>query len=236
MNVLAVIPARYGSTRFPAKMLALLKGKPLIQWVWEGVCQSKTIQRTIIATDDSRIFDLAQGFGAEVMMTSEKHPSGTDRAAEVSRSYPSDWVINIQGDEPLIRGQVLDDFISKLGPYDMATMARKLEDSDEVQNINMVKVVTDHHQKALYFSRLPIPYHRDGNVSFPYFQHLGIYAYRPETLQKLVQFPPSSLELAEKLEQLRALQNGIAIQVLPTSLRSIGVDTPEDLKLVEQLL
>jgi len=236
MNILAVIPARYGSTRFPAKMLAPLKGKPLIQWVWEGVRQSRTINRIVIATDDSRIFDAAQGFGAEAMMTSMSHPSGTDRAAEVSRSHPSDWVVNIQGDEPLIRGEVLDDFISQLGSCEMATLSRRIHEPAEIQNPNIVKVITDHQNRALYFSRLPIPYDRDRNADFLYQQHLGIYAYRPDILQRLVQLPPSSLELTEKLEQLRALQNGIAIQVLPTSLRSVGVDTPEDLKLVEQLL
>lgn len=236
MNILAVIPARYGSTRFPAKMLAPLKEKPLIQWVWEGVRQSTQIARTVIATDDERIFEAAIAFGAEVAMTSPDHPSGTDRVAEVARIYPSDWVINVQGDEPLIQGQVLDAFISELGPCEMATLARSITSPEEIQNPNIVKVVTDHQNRALYFSRLPIPYDRDRNAPFPYLQHLGIYAYRPETLQRLVKLPPSFLELAEKLEQLRALQNGIAIQVLLTSLKSVGVDTPEDLKLVEQLL
>jgi 3-deoxy-manno-octulosonate cytidylyltransferase (CMP-KDO synthetase) len=235
-SIVAIIPARYGSTRLPAKAIASIHGKPLIQWVWEGVKSSKKIDRVIIATDDERIEQAAKSFGAEVVMTSPDHHSGTDRVAEVAKNIDAEWIINIQGDEPLIRGDILDDMISKLGPYEMATLARKIDQPGEEKNPNIVKVVSDLSGRALYFSRTPIPYLRDQDQRVTYWHHLGMYAYRKETLLKLVQFPPSPLEQIEKLEQLRALQNGIAIQVIPTTLFVIGVDTPEDLKAVEQYL
>jgi len=236
MKVIAIIPARYASTRFPGKMLADIKGKPLIQRVWEGVSSSKLITRVIIATDHEKIFNAAQNFGAEVVMTDPGLPSGTDRAAAVTRDLQADWVVNVQGDEPLMRGEILDDFISQLAPgFEMATLARKLPASSEaIHDPNVVKVVSGLDGRALYFSRSTIPYKRDAKDEAEYWQHLGIYAYRAATLQRLVALTVSPLERIEKLEQLRALQNGIAIQVLPTSLEAIGVDTPEDLQRVLQ--
>jgi 3-deoxy-manno-octulosonate cytidylyltransferase (CMP-KDO synthetase) len=233
-TIIAVIPARYASTRFPGKMLADIKGKPLIQRVWEGVASSALITRVIIATDHEQIFSAAGNFGAEVVMTEPDLPSGTDRAAAVTREVVADWVINVQGDEPLMRGEILDDFISRLSPgFEMATLARQLPaNSEAVHDPNVVKVVSGLDGRALYFSRAAIPYKRDVNGEAEYWQHLGIYAYKPATLQKLVALTMSPLEKAEKLEQLRALQNGVAIQVLPTSLEAIGVDTPEDLQRV----
>jgi 3-deoxy-manno-octulosonate cytidylyltransferase (CMP-KDO synthetase) len=236
-SIVAVIPARYGSSRFPAKMLAPLKGKPLIQWVWEGVKTSRLITRLIVATDDDRIAAAARGFGAEVAMTDAGHPSGTDRIAEATRGIEADWILNVQGDEPLVRAEILDPFLSALKPEDqMATLARKIDTPGPVRDPNVVKVVSDLSGNALYFSRSPIPCDRDGSSGTDYWQHLGIYAYRPGILRRIVALPPSPLEQVEKLEQLRALQNGIAIRVLPTSLRSIGVDTPEDLERVAHLL
>jgi 3-deoxy-manno-octulosonate cytidylyltransferase (CMP-KDO synthetase) len=236
-KVVAVIPARYGSTRFPAKMMALLKGKPLLQWVWEGVRGARTIGSVLIATDDDRIRVLAEGFGAEVRMTSPDHPSGTDRVAEAVAGIDADWVVNVQGDEPMISGSALDEFVSGLGAgFGMATVARRMEVPGEEANPNQVKVVFAADGRALYFSRSPIPYRREPGERVDYWHHLGLYAYRPEVLKRLVALPPSSLEQAEKLEQLRALQNGIAIQVIPTSLFTVGVDTPEDLARVEALL
>jgi 3-deoxy-manno-octulosonate cytidylyltransferase (CMP-KDO synthetase) len=235
-SVIAVIPARYGSSRFPAKMLAPLKGKPLLQWVWEGVRTSKHITRLIIATDDTRIEQAALGFGAEVVMTAVDHPSGTDRIAEATHGMEADWILNVQGDEPLVQAEILDPFLMALKPGDeMATLARKIDTPELIRDPNVVKVVSDLSGKALYFSRSPIPCDRDGSGT-DYWQHLGIYAYRPDVLRRIVKLAPSPLEQVEKLEQLRALQNGIAIRVLPTSLKSVGVDTPEDLERVSHLL
>lgn len=235
-SVCAVIPARYASTRFPGKMLADLNGKPLIQRVWEQVRTARRIGRIIIATDDERIRAAVQGFGGEAVMTDPALPSGTDRVAVATRGMPVDWVLNVQGDEPLITGEVLDDFIAALGACPMATMARRITDPAAITDPNVVKVVTDFSGRALYFSRSPIPHVRDAGDRAEYWHHLGIYVYRPEILQKLVQWPPSPLELAEKLEQLRALQNGVAVQVVPTSVESIGVDRPEDMQRVAALL
>jgi 3-deoxy-manno-octulosonate cytidylyltransferase (CMP-KDO synthetase) len=233
LSVIAVIPARFASTRFPGKMLADIKGKPLIQRVWEGVSSSRLITRVIIATDHEQIFQAAKNFGAEVVMTDPALPSGTDRAAAVTKGLAADWVINVQGDEPLMRGAILDEFIAHLGDFPMATLARKIAaNSEAITDPNVVKVVSGLDGRALYFSRSAIPYKRDANDEVEYWQHLGIYAYKPDVLQRLVSLTVSPLERIEKLEQLRALQNGIAIQVLPTSLEAIGVDTPEDLQRV----
>ncbi|MFZ5807407.1 MAG: 3-deoxy-manno-octulosonate cytidylyltransferase [Verrucomicrobiota bacterium] len=235
-TVIAVIPARYASTRFPGKPLAMLKGKPLIEWVWRRAKESKKIARVLVATDDARIADAVKKFGGEVKMTSAKHPSGTDRIAEAVRRIQADWIINLQGDEPLIMGKELDAFISQFGKEKIATMARKIDVAGEENNPNVVKVVFDAKKRALYFSRSPIPFRRDADIAVEYWHHLGIYAYTPEILKKIVKLPPSSLEKIEKLEQLRFLENGIAIRVIPTTLKSVGVDTPEDIQRVESFL
>jgi len=236
--VWAVLPARYASTRFPRKMLADVKGKPLIQRTWEQVKKAERIQRVTIATDHPEIFAAARSFGAEVVMTDPALPSGTDRIAVVTQGQEEGWILNVQGDEPLIQPEVLDHFISSLDQAvaPMATLARKMGASEDVTNPNVVKVVMDGQGKALYFSRSPIPFNRDGDAGVDTWHHLGIYAYKPQTLRQLVQWAPSSLELAEKLEQLRALQNGVAIQVIATSVESIGVDSPDDLEKVIQLM
>lgn len=247
-KVVVVIPARYASSRLPGKMLVLLAGKPMIQWVWEGVSESSMVERVIIATDDECIREAADGFGAEAVMTDPELPSGTDRVAAAVKEIDVEWIVNVQGDEPMIRGEHLDEFISGLGDSDMATVARAMGPEDNPQDPNVVKVVSGYQGDALYFSRSPVPYvreesDREGALDWKargaepvWWHHLGIYAYRKPTLEKLVSLPPSSLEQLEKLEQLRALQNGIAIKVIPTSFISVGVDTPEDVKRVEALL
>jgi 3-deoxy-manno-octulosonate cytidylyltransferase (CMP-KDO synthetase) len=233
-HVWAVIPARYASTRFPRKMLADLKGKPLIQRTWEQVKKAQRIQRVTIATDHESIYQAALSFGAEVVMTDPDLPSGTDRIAIVTKEQKEGWILNVQGDEPMIQPEVLDDFIGSLASTEapMATLARRISKPEDVLNPNVVKVVVDLSGRALYFSRAPIPFDRDGQAKAEYWHHLGIYAYRPTTLQQIVKWVPSSLEMTEKLEQLRALQNGVAIQVTPTSVETVGVDSPEDLEKV----
>jgi 3-deoxy-manno-octulosonate cytidylyltransferase (CMP-KDO synthetase) len=232
-SICAVIPARYASTRFPGKMLAPLLGKPLLQHVWDNLRTARSISRILIATDDERIRAAATAFGAEVVMTDPSLPSGTDRIATATRDIEADWFLNVQGDEPLVTGAVLDAFIASLdGASPMATLARRITDPAALTNPDVVKVVTDLQGRALYFSRAPIPHVRDAADQAEHWQHLGIYIYRPSTLRQLVSLPPSPLEQAEKLEQLRALQNGIAIQVVPTTVETIGVDRPEDLQRV----
>lgn len=233
-HVWAVIPARFASTRFPRKMLADLKGKPLIQRTWEQVKKAKRIHRVTIATDHEEIYRAALSFGAEVVMTDPSLPSGTDRIAVVAKEQKEGWILNVQGDEPLIDPQVLDDFIGSLADSTagMATLARRITRTEDIHNPNLVKVVVDLSGRALYFSRCPIPFDRDGRSGAEYWHHLGIYAYRPGVLQQLVCWSPSPLEQVEKLEQLRALQNGVAIQVTPTSVETVGVDSPEDLEKV----
>ena len=232
-QVVAVIPARKASTRFPNKPLAPILGKPLIQWVWEGAKESTLITKVIVATDDVSIYKTAQHFGAEVVMTRTDHISGTDRVAEVALKEKSDWFINLQGDEPLIRGPILDEIVKGLRPeYGMATIATPLRNQEELHQPDIVKVSIDPNGKALGFCRTV-----DENEKNQWsHQHVGLYAYSPETLQRLVKLPPSECEKRERLEQLRALENGIAIQVLTLNFRSIGVDTPGDVPRAERAL
>jgi 3-deoxy-manno-octulosonate cytidylyltransferase (CMP-KDO synthetase) len=232
-RVVAVIPARKASTRFPNKPLATILGKPLIQWVWEGAKESTLITKVIVATDDESICKTAQDFGADVVMTRTDHISGTDRVAEVALKEKSDWFINLQGDEPLIRGSILDEIVKGLRPeYGMATIATPLRNQEELNQRDVVKVSIDPNSKALGFCRIV-----DENDKNQWsHQHVGLYAYSPETLQRLVKLPPSEGEKRERLEQLRALENGIAIQVLTLNFRSIGVDTPGDVPRAERAL
>ena len=232
-RVVAVIPARKASTRFPNKPLATILGKPLIQWVWEGAKESTLITKVIVATDDEFICKTAQDFGADVVMTRTDHISGTDRVAEVALKEKSDWFINLQGDEPLIRGPILDEIVKGLRPeYGMATIATPLRNQEELHQRDVVKVSIDPNGKALGFCRIV-----DENDKNQWsHQHVGLYAYSPETLQRLVKLPPSEGEKRERLEQLRALENGIAIQVLTLNFRFIGVDTPGDVPRAERAL
>lgn len=241
--VLGIIPARYASSRFPGKPLALIAGKPLLQHVVERCRAAKTLSDVIVATDDSRIQQMTERF-CRVEMTSASHPSGSDRIAEVAARCECDGVVNIQGDEPLIDPAVIDAVAEKLAVCEMSTAAAVIQSPEEYENPNVVKVVVNIAGQALYFSRRTIPYLRDaasGSVSeqlaaFAFLKHLGIYGYRRETLLRLVRFPVSPLEQAEKLEQLRALENGISIAVVKVNYDSIGVDVPADVARVEKLL
>jgi len=239
MKVLGVIPARYDSTRFPGKPLALLCGKPLVQWVWERACRATMIDRVVVATDDERIRSAVESFGGEVCMTAPSHPSGTDRVAEVAERFQCDFVVNIQGDEPLLDPRMLEQAVRALvdgSSYDVATLCKRIESRTEIEASSVVKVVKRYGGEALYFSRHPIPFNRDGRTEPHYFKHVGLYVFRKESLRKIVRLPVSPLEDAEKLEQLRVLENGFRILVEETEFDSIGVDTPEDLEQAERLV
>jgi 3-deoxy-manno-octulosonate cytidylyltransferase (CMP-KDO synthetase) len=252
MSFSVVIPARYASSRFPGKPLADLAGKPMLQHVYERACESEAV-RVIIATDDERIAHVAQNFGAEVCMTSDDHPSGTDRLQEVVHKlgfYADDIVVNVQGDEPLIPPRIINQVAHNLMALPMAgiaTLSEPIETVDTLVNPNVVKVVTDHQGMALYFSRAPIPWPRDSFMSevgrstmpegFSWQRHIGLYAYRVKLLNDFVRWPPAPLEQTECLEQLRALWNGVGIHVdAADETPPAGVDTPEDLERIRQLL
>ena len=242
MMVVAVIPARYGSTRLPAKPLADICGKPMIQWVYENTLKSKLCTRVCIATDDERIAVVARSFGAEVVMTSADIQSGTDRMAAVANLIPGEVFVNVQGDEPLIDPAAIDLAVAPViaGNYDLASLRVPIKSIESLNNKNVVKVIVDDHNRALYFSRYPIPYSRvePEQAKPPYlcFQHVGVYAYKRETLLKVSALPASDLERAESLEQLRAMKAGIAIGVFETNFESVGVDTEEDLQKVRKIL
>ena len=236
-----VIPARYASTRFPGKVLAQLAGKPMIQHVFERASASKA-DICLIAADDQRVIDACKAFGATAIMTDPELPSGTDRIAAALKGIEADVVINVQGDEPLLPTEAINSLIDRMLQSDSPEMATiGVQGSrEELDNPNKVKLVKSNSGKALYFSRSMIPFLRTGGVDMPVYLHWGIYAYRRDVLEKFVNMPAGSLENCEKLEQLRALENDIDIQVLITDLESVGVDTPEDLvraeaKLAEKL-
>ena len=243
MRLIGIIPARYASTRFPGKPLVMIAGKPLLQHVVERCQRASTLGDVIVATDDERIRVAASRF-CRVEMTSAAHPSGTDRIAEVAQRCDCDGVVNIQGDEPLIDPAVIDQVGRALADCEMSTAATPLRDPAEYDNPNVVKVVVSVAGRALCFSRRTIPYLRDvaGRsvpeqlAAFPFLKHLGIYGYQRQALLRLVRFPVSPLEQAEKLEQLRALEHDIPIQVVRVAYESVGVDTPTDVARVERML
>lgn len=238
MKVLGVIPARYQSSRLPGKPLQMIGDKPMIQWVYEAVSKASLLDEIIVATDDERIFKAVKQFGGKVEMTSNAHPTGTDRLAEVAARNEADLIINIQGDEPLIKGEVIDSVIKPLLDDDslvMTTAKSRLEDEHDIQDPSVVKVVSNDAGEALYFSRSPIPYPRNAEKAV-YWKHIGLYGYRRDFLLSYIKMPQSSLELAESLEQLRALSNGYRIKVVEVADDSIGVDTPEDLERVRAIL
>ena len=239
-EVTAIIPARWASTRFPGKPLVNLRGKPLVQHVWERANRAKRVGRVIIATDDMRIAEAAFDFGAEVALTSPKHPTGTDRLAEVAGKLKSAAIIlNVQGDEPDIAPSTIDRLVGALQDdpgLGMVTAANPVTDLVDVQNPHVVKVVTDLAGRALYFSRSVIPHDRDGRRGIRYLRHQGIYGYRRKVLLAFVKWKPTPLEQAEKLEQLRALEHGIAIGVIVVRRGSVGVDVPGDLAKAERAL
>jgi 3-deoxy-manno-octulosonate cytidylyltransferase (CMP-KDO synthetase) len=239
-HIAGILPARWGSTRFPGKPLHRLAGKSLIEHVWLRCRECKALDSLTVATDDERIRDEALRFGAEVAMTSSEHPTGTDRIAEAVRSIPlATHVINIQGDEPLIDSALVDQLALSLAndpSLPMVTAANAIASDDAYFDVNVVKVVLDLHGNALYFSRSPIPYLRQRPEGLAIYRHKGIYGYRRDFLESFVSWPPSLLERAESLEQLRALENGARIKVIITTDDSIGLDTPEQAGLVESLL
>lgn len=236
MNTAIVIPARYASTRLPGKPLLRQTGKYLVQHVYERACQAKRADRVVVATDDPRIVAAVEKFGGDVVRTRRDHPSGTDRVAEVAAQLDADLILNLQGDEPLIDPNSLDllfDLLTKYPHADMATLATPLQSLEQWQNTNCVKVVRDATGRALYFSRSPIPYVRDGKPDFSlrparFLLHVGLYAYRRPFLMRLAALPPEPLEQLEKLEQLRVLALGHSIQVGIIERSGFGVDTYED--------
>lgn len=242
-RIIGIIPARYASTRFPGKPLHPIAGRPLIQHVVERCRQARSLHEVIVATDDERIAAVARQF-CRVEMTRADHPSGSDRIAEVAARLDCDGLVNIQGDEPLIDPAVIDAVAGALQGQEMSTAATRIHSAEDYESPNVVKVVVSTSGRALYFSRRTIPYVREAAsrssseqlAAFPFLKHLGIYGYRRETLLRLVQFPVSPLENAEKLEQLRALENGIAIGVVTVNYDSVGVDVPGDVERVEALL
>ena len=250
-KVIAVIPARWASSRFPGKPLALIKGKPMVQWVFEQACKAKSVSEVIIATDDDRIFKAVNGFGGNAVMTSLDHESGTDRIAEVVRDRECEIVVNVQGDEPLIPPGNIDRIVQPLleGALESTVTLRILiKTRDELMDRNITKVVVDSSNSALYFSKAPIPWDRDEwggdsmqNSSFDplkpfWYKHIGLYAYRKKFLMEFGGLPESGLEKIEKLEQLRILESGFKIKVVETDLDSIGVDSEADLAMIEKRL
>lgn len=265
MTSIVIIPARYESTRFPGKPLSPLRGKPLVQYVYENSKGAHFINDVIVATDSEAILEKVLSFGGKAVMTDRGHPSGTDRIAEVAESIDCDIVVNVQADEPLIRPEMIDEVILLLNDKraSIGTLIKRITDFDEIQDPNVVKVVFDKDRFAMYFSRSPIPYHRDEwkplskeqrvknkNLrgifgfrtpsyklqAFHCYKHIGIYSYRKEALLALSKMAPTELEIKERLEQLRALENGIKIKVKETLFETFGVDTPEDLERVEKCL
>jgi 3-deoxy-manno-octulosonate cytidylyltransferase (CMP-KDO synthetase) len=244
MRFIALIPARFQSTRFPGKPLALLGGKPLIQWVYENVKQA--LDHVWVATDDERIFNAVEAFGGKAVFTESTHRSGTDRCAEAARLLKKDIgfevVINVQGDEPFIKAEQIQQLMACFdGKTEIATLVKKVDSTDELFNPNRPKVVLDNQRNALYFSRSPIPYvrgERENNwlLANTFWAHIGMYAYKERVLQQITRLIPGKLERVEALEQLRWLENGFKIKTAVTEFQSIGIDTPDDLKLAEEFL
>lgn len=235
-SVIVVIPARYGSSRFPGKPLARLAGKPMIQHVYERVRDVPHIRQVLVATDDQRIGEAVTGFGGQVILSQEPYRTGTDRVAGIARQVAGDVFVNLQGDEIALHPGLFSDLIVPFldSQAEMGTLKRRLTEAEDLANPGIVKVVTDHRDEALYFSRAAIPHVRDGEPapgrSGLHYMHLGIYIYRRDTLMRIAGLPTGRLEEAEKLEQLRALEAGIRIRVWETRHPSLRIDTPQDLE------
>lgn len=238
MKSICVIPARYSSTRLPGKPLKDICGKPMICRVWERASKAQSVAEVIVATDDERILQAVEKYSGRAVMTRADHKTGTDRLAEVAEKFPdADVIVNVQGDEPLIEPALIDKLVAEFANDDelqMATVATELTEADEMQNPNNVKVVFDKNDNALYFSRSLIPYPRNAGKS-QVFKHIGIYAYRRNFLLAYAKMEPTPLEQSESLEQLRALENGYKIRVIKSDCRFVGVDTEDDLKLVNEI-
>lgn len=237
-KILGVIPARFASTRFPGKVLAQIAGKTMLQHVYERASLCTYLTKVIIGTDDDRVYAVAKSFGARVRMTLADHVSGTDRVAEVASAEDAAIIVNIQGDEPLISPAAIDAAVLPLvhePDLVMGTLKKRIEDPREIADPNVVKVVTDRAGDAIYFSRCAIPFDREKSAAAPYFKHIGLYVYQRDFLLAYSALPVGPLETAERLEQLRALENGYRIRVVETEYESLGVDTPEDLQRVSKL-
>jgi 3-deoxy-manno-octulosonate cytidylyltransferase (CMP-KDO synthetase) len=254
-QAVAIIPARYASSRFPGKALVDLAGKPMIQWVYERTSQAVGVGEVLVATDDARILEVVHGFGGHAVMTSAEHPTGTDRLAEVAARLEAELIVNVQGDEPLIEPAAIDAAIAPCAAdatLVMSTLRCPIPTLDELFDISITKVVCDAQDFALYFSKAPLPYHRDGwgplasmvarlrlaggTPPVVGWRHIGLYVYRRTFLLEFARLPQTPLERLEQLEQLRALEHGYRIKVVPTPYMSVGVDTPEDVAKVRRLL
>lgn len=243
MRIIGIIPSRYASTRLPAKPLSDIAGKSMIQRVYEQASKSEELTKVIVATDDGRIFDHVRSFGGEAHMTSKDHVSGTDRCYEAVTKEPDayDYIINIQGDEPFVEPKQISALVKLLdGETELATLARQIINDEQLFNPNIVKVAKSVTGQALYFTRSTVPYVRNVQESqwlkkVIFYKHIGMYAYRADILAKITQLKPSALELAESLEQLRWLENGFRIKVAETDVETMGVDTPEDLRVAIDL-
>jgi 3-deoxy-manno-octulosonate cytidylyltransferase (CMP-KDO synthetase) len=242
MRVLAVIPARYASVRLPAKPLADIHGKPMIQWVYERARAARAVDRVVVATDDERIMKVVAGFGGEAVLTSPEIASGTDRVAAVADAIDADIYVNIQGDEPLMESEAVTQAVSLVssGRFRMGTVMTPMSDPADLSNTAVVKVIADAHDRAIYFSRYPIPYSRGPapgfGGAFACRRHVGLYTYTKDCLFRIRSLPQSAVEKGEMLEQLRAMEDGIAIGIKEVNFTSIGVDTPEELEKVRQIL
>ena len=242
-HILAVVPARYASTRFPGKIIAPLAGLPLVYHTYLRAKAAKRVSEVVIATDAAEVVEALRPYDAPVVMTRADHPSGTDRIAEVAQSHPADIIVNVQGDEPLLDPAIIDAAIEPLladPEVSMSTARRPITDPEELDNPNVVKVICDRRGRALYFSRYPIPYIRDASdraeAGLCHWDHIGLYVYRRDFLLAFARMEQTPLEKLEKLEQLRALENGYAIAVVDTDYEAVGVDTPEDLARVEAIM
>jgi 3-deoxy-manno-octulosonate cytidylyltransferase (CMP-KDO synthetase) len=237
MKVVAVIPARFGSTRFPGKPLVRIADKPMIQHVYERVKEANLVDKVIVATDHNEIYDVVCSFGGTAFMTKKEHESGSDRMAEVAQIVDGDLFLNVQGDEPLINHEIIDMVVAEAKEYkdSVVTAKTKIINQDDLQNPNVVKVVTDNEKNALYFSRSIIPYNRS-NEKVDYYKHLGIYCFPKNILKQFVTLPKSKLEKIEMLEQLRLLENGFNLRLVTTDYNAIGVDTPEDVEKIRKIL
>jgi 3-deoxy-manno-octulosonate cytidylyltransferase (CMP-KDO synthetase) len=239
--VLAVIPARYSSSRFPGKPLAAIAGRPMIERVVERVRRAQSVSRVVVATDDDRIKTVVEAFSGEVILTRRDHRSGTDRVAEVAAHIPAEIYVNIQGDEPLVDPQAIDAIVAAMNDdasIQIATPCTAITQPDDIMDPNVNKVVRDFDGKALYFSRAPIPWVRDtqAGVAARHWKHVGLYAYRRDALLEFPTLPPGELERVEQLEQLRWLENGFRIAVVETQYDAVSVDIPADIERVERIL
>ncbi len=242
LKILGIIPARYNSSRFPGKPLIDLKGKSMIQRVYEGALKSELLTDVIVATDDQRIVEEVERFGGKVMLTKAEHPSGTDRCGEVAAQFDADVVINIQGDEPLVDFRQLNTLASAFEDpaVEIATLGIRDISMEDILNPNRIKVVVNHKNEALYFSRSAIPNFANAKgdplESYPFLRHIGLYAYRSQTLKELISLDPTALEQVESLEQLRWLYHGYTIQVVLTDIETPNIDVPEDVEKVLKFL